>query len=116
LWRQLAFGGARGYRTKERERMSHYRVHILDPSGKIIGAVQFDCVDIETAQERIKQLAGDDAVFELTLREAGSYSQDLARLEDDLGMDPFAVTALSTMRVLAAKGCSLRCAMSKLRH
>ena len=39
--------------------MPHYRVHILDSSGKLIGAGQFDCVDTETAQERIKQLAGD---------------------------------------------------------
>ena len=39
--------------------MPHYRVHILDASGKLIGAGQFDCDNSETAQERIKQLAGD---------------------------------------------------------
>jgi hypothetical protein len=39
--------------------MPHYRVHILDSSGKLIGAGQFDCADSETAQERIRQLAGD---------------------------------------------------------
>jgi hypothetical protein len=39
--------------------MPLYRVHILDSSGKVIGAGQFDCVNSETALERIKQLAGD---------------------------------------------------------
>jgi hypothetical protein len=39
--------------------MPHYRVHILDSSGKLIGAGQFDCVNGEIAQERVKQLAGD---------------------------------------------------------
>jgi hypothetical protein len=39
--------------------MPHFRVHILDASGKLIGAGQFDCDNSETAQERIKQLAGD---------------------------------------------------------
>jgi hypothetical protein len=36
----------------------HYRVHILDASGKVIGAGQFDCERSETAQRRVKQLAG----------------------------------------------------------
>jgi hypothetical protein len=39
--------------------MPHYRVHILDASGKVIGAGQFDCVNSEIALERVKQLAGD---------------------------------------------------------
>lgn len=39
--------------------MPHFRVHLLDPSGKVIGVGQFQCVDSETAQERIKKLAGD---------------------------------------------------------
>jgi len=38
--------------------MPRYRVHILDASGKVIGAGQFDCVNNEVAQERIGQLAG----------------------------------------------------------
>jgi hypothetical protein len=38
--------------------MPRYRVHILDSSGKVIGAGQFDCVNSETAQARIKRLAG----------------------------------------------------------
>ena len=39
--------------------MPRYRVHILDSSGKVIGAGQFDCVNSETALARIKHLAGD---------------------------------------------------------
>ena len=39
--------------------MPQFRVHILDSSGKVIGAGQFDCVNGEAAQARIKKLAGD---------------------------------------------------------
>jgi hypothetical protein len=39
--------------------MPHYRVHIRDSSGKVIGAGQFDCVNSEIALERVEQLAGD---------------------------------------------------------
>lgn len=39
--------------------MPHYRVHILDSCGKVIGAGRFECIDTETAQERIRMLAGD---------------------------------------------------------
>jgi hypothetical protein len=39
--------------------MPHYRVHILDPSGNLIGAGQFDCANTEIALERVKRLAGD---------------------------------------------------------
>jgi hypothetical protein len=39
--------------------MPRYCVHLLDSSGKVIGVGQFDCINSQTAQERIKQLAGD---------------------------------------------------------
>lgn len=55
----LAFGGARGLIELRNSDMPLYRVHILDSSGKVIGAGQFDCVNSEIARERVKQLAGD---------------------------------------------------------
>ena len=36
--------------------MPHYRVHILDQFGNLLGAVDLDCTDDEAAKERIEQL------------------------------------------------------------
>ena len=36
--------------------MPHYRVHILDQFGNLLGAVDLDCTDDDAAKERIEQL------------------------------------------------------------
>ena len=36
--------------------MQHYRVHILDRDGELMGAVELDCTDDEAAKERVEQL------------------------------------------------------------
>jgi len=35
---------------------SHYRVHILDRRGKLLGAVDLDCIDDEAAVERVREV------------------------------------------------------------
>jgi hypothetical protein len=39
--------------------LPHYRVHILDPRGDLLGAVDLDCTDDEAAIEHIKDLLDD---------------------------------------------------------
>lgn len=39
--------------------MPHYRVHILDPLGGLLGAVDVDCADDEAAIERTEEVLGD---------------------------------------------------------
>ena len=39
--------------------MPHFRLHILDAFGKVIGSGEFQCVNCEIALERVKRLAGD---------------------------------------------------------
>jgi hypothetical protein len=36
--------------------MPHYRVHILDQHGDLIGAVTLDCIDDEAAKERVREV------------------------------------------------------------
>ncbi len=36
--------------------MPHYRVHILDRLGNLLGAVDLDCTDDEAAEKRIEQI------------------------------------------------------------
>jgi hypothetical protein len=36
--------------------MPHYRVHILDQLGDLLGAVDLDCTDDQAARKRIEQL------------------------------------------------------------
>ena len=38
--------------------MPHYRAHILDEHGHLIGAANFDCADDVEAKERARQLDG----------------------------------------------------------
>jgi len=43
--------------------MPHYRAHILDEHGHLIGAADFDCADDVEAKERARQLDGHRVVF-----------------------------------------------------
>jgi hypothetical protein len=35
--------------------MPHYRLHIMDQLGDLLGAVDLDCIDDQAARERIEQ-------------------------------------------------------------
>jgi hypothetical protein len=39
--------------------MPHYRVHILDSRGDLLGAIDVDCTDDEAAKDRTAELLGD---------------------------------------------------------
>jgi hypothetical protein len=43
--------------------MPHYRAHILDEHGHLIGAADFDCADDVKAEERARQLDGHRVEF-----------------------------------------------------
>ena len=43
--------------------MPHYRAHILDEHGHLIGAADFDCADDVEAKERARQLDGHRVEF-----------------------------------------------------
>jgi hypothetical protein len=42
--------------------VAQYRVYVLGPEGRVMGAVQFVCPDDDTAKEYSKQLADRDFV------------------------------------------------------
>jgi hypothetical protein len=41
--------------------MPHYRVHILDRRGDLVGAVDLDCIDDEASKELIKDVLDGNA-------------------------------------------------------